>query len=57
MNRRRPLITAVMLTLALTVALGPCGAHDQPARLLRLECVNAPLADVRGQLNAVLDAL
>lgn len=46
MNRRRPLITAVMLALALTVAVGPCVAQDQPARPLRLDFVNAPLADV-----------
>lgn len=46
MNRRRPLITAVTLALALTVAVGPCVAQDQPARQVRLDFVNAPLADV-----------
>ena len=46
MNRRRPLITAVMLALALSVALGPCVAQNQPARPVRLDFVNAPLADV-----------
>lgn len=35
-----------MLALALTIAVGPCGAQDQPARPLRLDFVNAPLADV-----------
>ena len=46
MNRRRPLITAVILAFALTLAVGPCVAQDQPARPLRLDFVNAPLADV-----------
>ncbi len=46
MNRRRPLITAVTLALALAFAVGPCVAQDQPVRPVRLDFVNAPLADV-----------
>ncbi len=46
MNRRRSLLTAVTLGLAVVFAAVPCLAQVQPVRQTRLDFVNAPLADV-----------
>lgn len=46
MNRRRPLLTAVILASAVAFSAAPCIAQVQPPRLTRLDFVNAPLADV-----------
>lgn len=54
MNRRRPLLALLTLSLAVAFAAQPCAAQDQPVRPVRLDFVNAPLADVLRSVAAAI---